>query len=417
MAEFEIDIAIVLTQLFVLLLLARVMAAIFTRLKMPALVGEIIAGIIVANWIWLYDILQIDLDKTTVLYTFSELGVIFLLFTVGLETKFSDLSKVGKVASKVAILGVVFPLIFGYIVLYAWPLGAHSQVECLFMGAAMVATSVGITARVLKDMNVQNSKESKIILGAAVIDDILGMIILAIVAGIGGSSSGGIDMISVVTVAVLAFLFVGLIFLFGAKAIPKVRARLPKDEAGCPVLPKSEAWTAFSLSLLVCFGLAAIADLIGLAAIIGAFMAGMIFAEFDDMHQLENKFDPVNEFLVPFFFVMTGMYVSFSMVSSGVLWMSIAIIAVAVVAKYLPCRLGARSLGKGVAKRIGIGMVPRGEVGIIVASIGYAGGTGPVSLDIYTVVVLMSIMTSIIAPFWLSRSFRRDIKMDKDVSI
>jgi Kef-type K+ transport system membrane component KefB len=407
----EFDVEIVLLQLFVLVLLARMAAAAFTRIGVPALIGEILVGILVFNLSFspdapfiaveaggeIWQALKLDQD-TSIFETFSELGVIFLLFTVGLETRFSDLKAVGRTASMVAILGVIIPFGLGYTILIA---DGGGSTEAMFIGAAMVATSVGITARVIRDMNLTHSLESKVIVGAAVIDDILGMIVLAIVAGV--AESGGFNLVDIAIVSAEAVLFVlGIIFI-GTKVLP--RSRHIKDRRACEVEPSSH-FSPLALALIVCFGLSALAAYINLAAIIGAFLAGMLFAEFKDIWPCEEHFEPINEFLVPFFFLFVGFSVDLS--SFGDVWVLAAIITVAAVAsKFIGCGLGAWPLGKKEATIIGIGMVPRGEVGIIVAAIGER--LGVVSPGVFAVVVFMSLATTLIAPPLLAYAFKKKL--------
>jgi len=397
----ETGVEFILIQLFVLYALAKGLGELFERLKQPAVVGEIIAGIIIgpsgillANYLFGAEIASslesLHLYEGEVLSTLAELGVIVLLFTVGLETKFSDLKKVGFLATLVAVLGVVVP--FGLGAAYILLTTGHN-VEALFIGAAMVATSVGITARVLTDLDVIYSVESRIILGAAVIDDVLGMIVLTLVIGI-SAPGGGISILHIAQVIIIALLFVFIMMLMGGKVVRKSEKYLEKMKFKDAPL---------AAALMVCFGLSAVAMHIGLAAIIGAFLAGMAFAEINEKYHLGLKMSPINTFLVPFFFVLTGTRVDIS--TFGTVAVTATIITVlAILGKLVGCGLASIKLGKESAFIIGSGMVPRGEVGIIVAVIGYTAGA--ISSELYSVVVIMAMVTTLVAPPMLKWGFK-----------
>lgn len=394
----------VLLQILVLFTLAKVGGLICERFGVSSVIGEIAAGILVANTI-LFQWLSLDLDMS-LFEILSELGVIFLLFAVGLETPFSELRKVGRTATLVAVLGVMLPFLAGFA--YILALG-HAQTEALFIGAAMVATSVGITARVIKDLDLTRSIESRVIIGAAVIDDVLGMIVLAIVVGmVSGGSSGIMD---IVLASVTGVAFVLLVIFFGSIVLPKARQRangkrasVPFDDSTVCVKKRKFSISPLPLAIIVCLGLSFAASYVGLAAIIGAFLAGMVFAEFKDKWPCDEDFRPINAFLVPFFFLFVGMSVDIASFGE-VLVLAIIITLMAVITKYIGCGLGSLKLGRGSANIIGVGMVPRGEVGIIVATIGLS--MSVVSQGMFSVVVFMSMATTIIAPFLLTWAFRR----------
>jgi Kef-type K+ transport system membrane component KefB len=400
----EIAIEMVLLQILVLFTLAKVGGLICERVGISSVIGEIVAGIIVANTL-LFQWLSLDVD-ISIFEIFSELGVIFLLFSVGLETPFSELRKVGKTATMVAVLGVIVPFFAGLTLILG--LG-HSQTEALFIGAAMVATSVGITARVIKDMELTHSIESRVIIGAAVIDDVLGMIVLAIVVGIAAEGSGGI--VDIILVSATGVAFVLLVIFFGSIVLPKARQRvngkrtsIPEDDSTVCVKKRKAAISPLPLAIIVCLSLSFAASYAGLAAIIGAFLAGMAFAEFKDKWPCDEDFRPINAFLVPFFFLFVGMSVNIASFGE-VLMLAIIITLLAIVTKYIGCGLGSLKLGRGSANIVGVGMVPRGEVGIIVATIGL--NMAVVSQSMFSVVVFMSMATTIVAPFLLTWAFRR----------
>lgn len=397
--DVQFDLGQILLLLFVVVLFARLLAFVFERIKLPTVVGEIIAGVIIGNTL-LYEVLHVEANFLF-LELLAELGVIFLLFAVGLETRFSDLSRVGRTAMYVAVLGVIIPFASGYLIMASLE---NPPAEAMFIGAALVATSVGITARVIRDLRLTDSTEAKVIIGAAVIDDILGLIVLAIVSGV--AEGGGLNILDIVIVAGMALSFVLAIILISTKVLPLTIKPHPADAVVCGMEHRKRGVSPLALAIIVCFGLSAMASVFGLAAIIGAFLAGMVFAEYKERWPCEESFESINELMTPFFFVFVGIQVSLAAFTD--LWLlafALGITAVAILTKYVGCGLGARSLGRRSASIIGIGMSPRGEVGIIVASIGLS--VGVLTESLYAVVVFMSIATTLIAPPLLVRAFRK----------
>ena len=362
---------------------AKMLGEIFNRLHMPSIVGEIIAGVLlgasVLNWV--------DPRQTAEL---ADLGVIFLLFRVGLEVKASDLVKVGRVASLVALLGVLLPLAMGYgIYIY----NGSNQIEALFVGTAMVATSVGITAQVLASKGLLNVRASRIILAAAVIDDILGLIVLAIVSSL---AKGEINILQLTTTAGISIGFTIFVLSVGTKTMGRLLPRVQKRLRG--------GESQFSLAMILLFALAVFATYAGVAAIIGAFLAGVALSD-SVSRRVHDLAQGVTELLVPFFLAGIGMALDIRVLQHPqTLLLAAVITAAAVVSKILGCGLGALSLGWPDARRIGVGMVPRGEVGMVVAQIG--AGIGTVSQTTYSVVVIMAVMTTLIAPLLINVTFR-----------
>ena len=395
---------LILVQLFFLILLAQVAAYVCKKIKVPPVVGEILVGIIIANlFISGYSLFTIlDLSNPNsipVFNVFSELGVIFLLFAVGLVTPFHELRQVGRTAGLVAVLGVILPFFSGLALMFLF---GRTTLEALLVGAAMVATSVGITARVLKDLGVMESIEGRVIIGAAVIDDVLGLIVLAMISGI--AQGGTLNLADIAVVAALAVAFV-LVVIYISALLPKVRTSSPVMHALKKRKPR-KAWSPLPLALLVCFGLSALASYLNLAAIVGAFLAGMLFAEFRDVWPAEEKFGPINELFVPFFFLFIGIQVKLGeFANTAIIVLMLAVILVAIITKFVGCGLGARKLGARSAAVVGVGMIPRGEVGIIVASIGLTSGV--IGNDLFTVVVAMSLVTTLLAPWLITFAFNR----------
>ncbi len=378
--------------LFVMFVAAKLAAEIFERLKQPAVAGEILAGVIIGPSL-------LHLVKPTELTnTLAELGVIFLLFLVGLETKPADIFRVGARALLVAMLGVIVPFVFGYALLLAW---GQAHIEAIFVGAAMVATSVGITARVLGQMGLLNLEVSRIILGAAVIDDILGLIILAVVSSM---AKGGINYVHIAATAGLAIGFTLLVIFVGARAVNKISPKVDKLKLG-------QSQLVFGLSL--CLGLAMVAHYIGVAAIIGAFLAGMALAESAEGTDMPHQAEAVTEFLLPFFLANIGMQLKLgTLLHRGTILLAVALTLLAVVSKLAGCGLGVLSMGKRRAMQVGMGMVPRGEVGIVVAQIGL--GLGVISDSVFGVVLIMAVATTLIAPPFLAQLFKGEKRVDEE---
>jgi len=365
-----------LLDLFLMFAGGKVLAEIFERFRQPAVVGELLAGVMLGP-----SLLAL-VSPSELTRGLAEIGAIFLLFTVGLETKPRDLLQVGRTAALVATIGVVVPFILGFFYMRAID---YSTVEAVFVGAALVATSVGITARVLADAGVLSTRVARVILGAAVADDILGMIVLAIVSSL---STGQINYLQLAIVTVEAIGFSIFILFFGSRVVGRFETRVAKLRARN---------SAFILSIVLCLGLSLASIYIGMAAIIGAFLAGLALADHSEQWRLRENAHPVMEFLAPFFFVLLGIQVDLrSVYQPGLLWMIAVVCLLAIVGKLVGCGLGALPLGFKNALRIGIGMVPRGEVGLIVAAVGLKLHT--VSPEVYTVVVVMSIVTTLFAP-------------------
>ena len=374
----------ILLTLFVMLLAAKLLAEVFERLRQPAVVGEILAGVIIGQsalgWV----------APSEITDTLAEIGVIFLLFTVGLETKPSAIFKVGKSAALVAVLGVVAPFVGGYLLMRAW---GGTNIEALFIGTAMVATSVGITARVLSAMGLLDAPTSRIILGAAVIDDILGLLVLAIVSS---AAKGAVNYLEIGTTAALAIGFTAFVALVGAPVVMRIAPRIERLRVGD---------SFFVFGLVFCLGLSAAAAYIGVAAIIGAFLAGMALAESaEGNHEMRRQTNGVTEFLVPFFLVNIGMQLDLTVFREpSVIALTLLVTLLAVATKLLGCGAGALSLGWRRAGQVGVGMVPRGEVGIVVAQIGLS--LGVINNALYGVVLFMAVATTLIAPPFLKMLF------------
>jgi Kef-type K+ transport system membrane component KefB len=375
----------VLVELFVLFAAAKVAGELFEHFRQPAVVGELLAGVVVGPHV----LGLVGTGDEGVLSVVAELGVIILLFTVGLETSVADLRRVGRPAVAVGFLGVVFPFGAGLALMFG--LG-HGRTDALFVGAAIVATSVGVTARVLRDLRAVRTTAAQVVLGAAVVDDILAILILAVVAGL---VQGEFSALSITVLVLEVVAFLAVVLVFGPRATSRLSAviRIP----GVPDSP-------FLIAVLLTLGLAALSEVIGLAAIIGAFLAGLVF-EFRK-EEVTTQIEPVYEFLVPFFFAITGSQLDPAVFASpSILGLASAVTAIAIVTKLAGGYLGSAGQNRLARLTIGVGMVPRGEVGLIVASLGLSLG---LDSDLFGVVVAMTVVTTLLTPPVLGPLVRRE---------
>lgn len=384
-AAAEGDVAGVLFDLFVILLAAKLGDELLKRLGAPALVGEILAGVLIGP-----SVLGL-VEPDGVFEIFAELGVVFLLFWVGLETRLSDMRAVGASAALVGGLGVVLPFAGGIALGFA--LGDGSA-EAIFLGVALVATSVGITSAVLVELGVLQTPAARTILGAAVIDDVLAMLLLAVATGL--AEGGGLDVGSLLVVLAISIAFIVFFAIGGTRVTQRWPNLLQAPRfADSPLLP----------AVIVCLGLAALAAEVGLAAIIGAFLAGMIVAETKEQHPIEEEVAPLYAFFPPFFFAFIGAKLDLgALADDGALLLLAGLTALAVATKYAGARLGARRLPPRDRHVVALGMIPRGEVGIIVAGIGASAAV--VTDERFAVIVAMSVATTLIAPPLLRRALR-----------
>jgi Kef-type K+ transport system membrane component KefB len=413
----------VLLALALILLVAKLGGELFTKLNQPAVLGELIGGMAVgglalfgAGWV---ETIRAD----AVVSALAEIGVIILLFEVGLESNVREMMEVGWSALLVALLGVVAPFFLGWGVA-AYFIPDEPRLAHVFIGATLCATSVGITARVLKDMGRLQTRESRIVLGAAVIDDVLGLLILAVVAGaIRASAAGGELAVSdVVIIAAKSLAFLVAAVVAGLFLVPSLFR-------GAGRMKSQGVLLTFAVAL--CFFLAWAAGTVGLAPIIGAFAAGLVLEDshFEPFRRrgeqtLHHLLTPVSALLVPIFFVLMGLKVDLSVFGRfEVLGFAAALTAVAIIGKQI-CSLGV--LEPGVNRTaVGLGMIPRGEVGLIFAGIGVTlmlpgpdGTPGPViNAATFGAVVIMVIITTLVTPPILKWSLQRTPSAHEDVAM
>jgi Kef-type K+ transport system membrane component KefB len=374
-----------ITELLVALLAIFAAAKLFgelaERIGQPAVLGEMFGGIVIGvSGLHLID------AHDPLLHVLAELGVLLLLFLIGLETDIHRLLSVGGASTAVALTGVLLPFAAGYGV-GVWL--DYPVTLSVFLGAALTATSVGITARVLSDLGHLKSDESQVILGAAVIDDILGLVLLTVVSGVAAGER--LTFGSVGRVFGLAFGFVALALVIGSFLAPRLITLVGRVRVGKGL---------FFASLMFGFGLAALADLAGSAPIIGAFAAGLVLARTDRGRDIEHEVYDVAQFFIPIFFVSVGAAVDlktlnpFSADTRQFFVVGLLLTVVAIIGKLLS---GYAAFGRPLRKVvIGVGMVPRGEVGLIFAQLGLSAGL--LSSGLYSSVAMMVMITTFIAP-------------------
>lgn len=358
------------------------------RIGQTAVLGELLAGVIIGPGV--FGLVR----ETEVLHALAELGVLILLFEVGLESDVHDLLRAGVQATLVALVGVAAPFALGYGIMH-W-LG-HPPILAVFVGAMFTATSVGITARVLADLGRLQDAAAKVVLGAAVVDDILGLIILAVVTGT--AQTGRVSAGAVAVLATKAVIFLMAAIAIGTRLAPTLVRWISRLQV---------RGTLIVYSVVFAVALAAVADLIGLATIVGAFAAGLVLATTERRAHIEERIKPVADLLVPVFFVTVGMKVQPAMLNpvaaNAQFGVTMLLTLVAIASKLAA---GLVVYQPGVRRwPVGVGMVPRGEVGLIFAGTGLAAGV--IAEDLYSALVVVVMLTTLVAPPWLKALYRTE---------
>jgi len=389
-----------LLTLAIVLVGAKLAGVLAEKVGQPPVLGELLAGVLLGSSVlgWLP---LVGTDSYVILHFLAEIGVVLLLFEIGLETDLKAMFHVGPAALAVAAVGVALPFAFGYLF---WAHGPHSQVAstvplavaAVFVGATLTATSVGITARVLRDLGQMASTEARIIIGAAVIDDVLGLVILSVVSALAGGgtlSTGGMVKIFVIAVG-----FLVLAVFIGSRVAPWVFGLIERIKG-------REILVVFGIAF--CFLLAGFADQAGSALIIGAFAAGIILSDTAQYGVIEERVKPVVSLFTPIFFVVVGSSVDLRLLdptrpgAGGVLWAAFALTVLAVLGKVAAG--WAAPWARFRQAVVGVGMIPRGEVGLIFADIGRRSGV--LGAEVFNALLLMLLVTTFLAPVLLKRVF------------
>ncbi|CAD6514851.1 Sodium/hydrogen exchanger [metagenome] len=389
----------------ILLFAAKLMAELFLRLKLPIVLGELIAGMVIGPFaLGAYivgsegvPLLHIN-DEIKVL---GEIGAIVILFMAGLEMTPKEFLKGGKASFTVGTLGVIVPFVAGLVVFQMFGFDA---LQSMLIATALTATSIAISVQVLSEFGKLKSAEARLIIGAAVVDDILAIAVLSVVISI-ANGPGGVDSIDIsdVTIKILQVLgFFAAMLVASVWVIPKVIT---------PRLWKAKG-SVEGIATASFFGAAALAGSIGLSPIVGAFAVGMALSTTKVFEKVENYAHQIGLIFAPLFFAIIGAQVDFRQVNMEVLFLSGIIIAVAVGSKLFGCGLPAMMFLKSKSKgmKVGIGMISRGEVGLIVAGVGVASGV--LTSSVYSTIIIMVAVTTIITPIWLKIEYRKEQRQD-----
>ena len=389
----------------ILLASAKLMGELFSRIKLPIVLGELIAGMIIGPFALGAFLLHPDTGESILqigpeIRTLGEIGAIVILFMAGLEMTPKEFLRGGKASFTVGTLGVVVPFFAGLLVFQAFGFDA---LQAMMIATALTATSIAISIQVLKEFNKIKSPEARLIIAAAVVDDILAIAVLSVVTSFGGAEAiDNIDLVDVTFTILKVLGFFAAILIAAIFIIPKV------------ITPK--IWKATGsvegIATASFFGAAAIAGMLGLSPIVGAFAVGMALSATKVFEKIENFISRIGLIFAPLFFAIIGAQVDFRTVNLDVLMLSAVVIAIAIATKLFGCGLPSILFlkNKAAGMRVGIGMISRGEVGLIVAGVGLSSGV--LTGDVYTTIVLMVAVTTIITPIWLKMDYRREVTAD-----
>jgi Kef-type K+ transport system membrane component KefB len=364
----------VILQVFVIFVAAKAAAEVFVRMDLPAIAGELLVGVLIGPHV----AGLIELNDS--ILTLSELGIVVLLFTVGLETPLSELLSVGRAALLTSLVGILVTLGTGILVTLAF---GHQLDESVLVGTALSASSVGVGARVFQDLGLITTRQARVVLGAAVLDDVVVLALYPLVQGL-GKAHGSVGAILVGLAG-----GIGFVVLIGA-----LGSRLARRHPGLLETTRARR-SPFVLALALCLGLAALAEQVGLAALVGAFLAGMVLAETRDRYELDRRMLPLIDFLVPFFFVATAAKMDIARVLQGGLGLTLVLTTVTIAAKLAGCALGAAGLPRRERLQVGAGMIPRNEVALVVATSSLA--SAGITSEVFSVIVASVLVSTLVA--------------------
>ena len=386
----------------ILLAAAKLMGELFSRIKLPVVLGELLAGMIIGPFALGAFLLHPDTGESILqigpeIRTLGEIGAIVILFMAGLEMTPKEFLRGGKASFTVGTLGVVVPFFAGLLVFQAF---GYDALQAMMIATALTATSIAISIQVLKEFNKIKTPEARLIIAAAVVDDILAIAVLSVVTSFGGAEAlDNVDLLDVTFTILKVLGFFGAIMIAAVFLIPKI------------ITPR--IWKASGsvegIATASFFGAAAIAGTLGLSPIVGAFAVGMALSATKVFEKIENFISRIGLIFAPLFFAIIGAQVDFRTVNLDILLLSGVVIAIAVATKLLGCGLPSILFlkNKAAGMRVGIGMISRGEVGLIVAGVGLSSGV--LTGDVYTTIVLMVAVTTIITPIWLKMDYRKEV--------
>ncbi|HSB57595.1 MAG TPA: cation:proton antiporter [Nitrosopumilaceae archaeon] len=384
----------------ILLFAAKLMAELFHRLKLPIVLGELLAGMIVGPFalgsLFLIDgqpLVRIDGE----LRVLGEIGAIVILFIAGLEVTPKEFLRGGKASFVVATFGVIAPFFVGFFVFGFFGFGAY---QSMLIATALTATSIAVSVQVLREFGKLQTPEARLIIGAAIIDDILAIAVLSVVSSLGSATGdiAQIDPVHIILVILQVLGFFALLLVGSLMIIPRIVARKMWKAEG----------SIEAIATALFFGAAALAGIIGLSPIVGAFAVGMALSSSKALEKIELYIGKLGVIFAPLFFAFIGAQVDFRGINNEVLMLSGIIIAIAVTTKFFGCGLPAMLFLKDRRKsmQVGIGMISRGEVGLIVAGIGVTSGV--LTSNVYSTIVIMVAVTTIITPLWLKSSYKKE---------
>jgi len=385
----------------ILLFAAKLMAELFIRLKLPIVLGELVAGMIVGPFA-LGGFFVVDgkafLEINDEIKMLGEIGAIVILFMAGLEMTPKEFLKGGKASFTVGALGVVIPFFAGLVIFQMFGFDA---LQSMLIATALTATSIAISVQVLSEFGKIKTPEARLIIGAAIIDDILAIAVLSVVSSI-ALGEGGMDNIDImsVTITILEVLaFFAILLITSIVIVPRVIT---------PRLWKAKG-SVEGIATALFFGAAALAGSIGLSPIVGAFAVGMALSTTKVFEKVENFIGKIGLIFVPLFFAIIGVQVDLRSINLEILLISGVVIVVAVITKLAGCGLPSMFFlkNKSQGMRVGIGMISRGEVGLIVAGVGISSGI--LTSDVYSTIVIMVIVTTIITPLWLKMEYKKEL--------
>ncbi len=386
----------------ILLAAAKLMGELFSRIKLPIVLGELLAGMIIGPFALGAFLLNPDTGESILkigpeIRTLGEIGAIVILFMAGLEMTPKEFLRGGKASFTVGTLGVVVPFFAGLLVFQAFGFDA---LQAMMIATALTATSIAISIQVLKEFNKIKSPEARLIIAAAVVDDILAIAVLSVVTSFGGSEAlENVDLLDVTFTILKVLGFFAAILIAAIFILPKVIT---------PRIWKAQG-SVEGIATASFFGAAAIAGTLGLSPIVGAFAVGMALSATKVFEKIEHFISRIGLIFAPLFFAIIGAQVDFRTVNLDILMLSGVVIAIAVATKLLGCGLPSMLFlkNKTAGMRVGIGMISRGEVGLIVAGVGLSSGV--LTGDVYTTIVLMVAVTTIITPIWLKMDYRKEV--------
>lgn len=410
------EIGYLIIQIFVLLLMAEVFGKILSRLGMPDIIGYILAGFVFVNLCAYTDLgikLEFDTDvvfgdQTHFLNVMGQLGLVFLLFGIGLETRLSELLDIGKSALVITVTGIIFPFIGGVAVYFLF----GSDVSgAIMLGTTIFAMSTVVSVKLLQMLGLTDSGLGHTVIGIAIFSDILCLVLLAVNTAIVNPVSDG----SVVADLVIIIVFVALVFLFIVHS-ERRRKHISDVFNRLDIKVDISHRDLFTIGIVLCLAFTATSYVVGLSGIVGAFLAGMYFAEFEESTHVREKFDTLTKFLLPFFFITVGLRLRLGDMSSNAVLIAVVLAVVAIATKYAGGYVGARMCGvsRPVSGFYASCMVARGDIAIVVATLALS--MGIFSTDLYAAVIIMAVITQVAATPLMKKNFRKIDKSDHMLS-